>query len=76
MGDLNETEQQEVLAMAKKYPEIEQEITAIEEAMLAIDEVSGISPSSGIKIKFLKHWKLRTKSTALQIFLINLCRKR
>jgi len=54
LGDLNETEQQEVLAMAKKYPEIEQEIIAIEEAMLAIDEVSGVSPSSGIKNKIFE----------------------
>lgn len=54
LGELNETEQQEVLAMAKKYPEIEQEIIAIEEAMLAIDEVSGVSPSSGIKNKIFE----------------------
>ena len=36
LGDLNETEQQEVLAMAKKYPEIEQEIIAIEEAYITL----------------------------------------
>lgn len=61
LGDLNETEQQEVLAMAKKYPEIEQEITAIEEAMLAIDEVSGISPSSGIKNKIFETLEAENK---------------
>ena len=61
LGDLNETEQQEVLAMAKKYPEIEQEIIAIEEAMLAIDEVSGISPSSGIKNKIFETLEAENK---------------
>jgi len=51
LGDLNETEQQEVLAMAKKYPEIDQEIAAIEEAMLAIDQASGVTPSNEVKNK-------------------------
>jgi anti-sigma-K factor RskA len=49
LGDLNETEQQEVLAMAKKYPEINQEIIAIEDAMLAIDQASAVSPSPKLK---------------------------
>ena len=51
LGDLNETEQQEVLAMAKKYPEINQEIIAIEDAMLAIDQDSAVSPSPKLKKK-------------------------
>lgn len=51
LGDLNETEQQEVLAMAKKYPEINQEIIAIEDAMLAIDQASAVSPSPKLKKK-------------------------
>ncbi|MDO6437188.1 anti-sigma factor [Cyclobacterium sp. 1_MG-2023] len=51
LGDLNETEQQEVLAMAKKYPEINQEILAIEDAMLAIDQASAVSPSPKLKDK-------------------------
>lgn len=51
LGDLNETEQQEVLAMAKKYPEINQEIIAIEDAMLAIDQASAVKPSPKLKNK-------------------------
>ena len=51
LGDLNETEQQEVLAMAKKYPEIQQEINAIEDAMFAIDQVAAVKPSLGTKNK-------------------------
>ncbi|WP_339906097.1 anti-sigma factor [uncultured Cyclobacterium sp.] len=51
LGDLNETEQQEVLSMAKKYPEINQEIIAIEDAMLAIDQASAVKPSPKLKNK-------------------------
>lgn len=51
LGDLNETEQQEVLAMAKKYPEINQEILAIEDAMLSIDQASAVNPSPKLKNK-------------------------
>eukprot|EP01013_Petalomonas_cantuscygni_P001332 TRINITY_DN11368_c0_g1_i2.p2 TRINITY_DN11368_c0_g1~~TRINITY_DN11368_c0_g1_i2.p2 ORF type:complete len:251 (+),score=16.66 TRINITY_DN11368_c0_g1_i2:1440-2192(+) len=37
--------------MAKKYPEINQEILAIEDAMLAIDQASAVSPSPILKNK-------------------------
>lgn len=51
LGDLNETEQQEVLSMARKYPEIQQEIEEIEAAMFAFDQASGQEPSSAVKNK-------------------------
>ncbi|MFO7826202.1 MAG: anti-sigma factor [Cyclobacterium sp.] len=51
LGDLNETEQQEVLSMARKYPEIQQEIDAIEAAMFAFDKASGKAPSPAVKDK-------------------------
>ncbi|MDN3686204.1 anti-sigma factor [Cyclobacterium jeungdonense] len=51
LGDLNETEQQEVLSLAKKYPEIQQEIEDIEAAMFAFDTASGSEPSNAVKNK-------------------------
>ncbi|WP_162340504.1 anti-sigma factor [Cyclobacterium salsum] len=51
LGDLNETEQQEVLSMAKKYPEIQKEIAEIEAAMFAFDQASGPEPSPAVKNK-------------------------
>ncbi|SHN15288.1 Anti-sigma-K factor RskA [Cyclobacterium lianum] len=49
LGDLNETEQQEVLSMARKYPEIQEELKAIEAAMFAFDKASGKKPSAEVK---------------------------
>ena len=62
LGDLNETEQQEVLSMAKKYPEINQEIIAIEDAMLAIDQASAVSPSPKLKDKIFDTLELEDKA--------------
>ena len=62
LGDLNETEQQEVLAMAKKYPEINQEILAIEDAMLAIDQASAVSPSPKLKDKIFDTLEIEEKA--------------
>lgn len=54
LGELNETEQQEVMAMAKKYPEVQKELESIEEAMFAFDQISGKKPSPGLKNKIFE----------------------
>ena len=51
LGELTEHERAEVIAMAKAYPQIQQELDALEEAMFAFDELSGKSPSPQLKEK-------------------------
>ncbi|WP_297338351.1 anti-sigma factor [Algoriphagus sp.] len=49
LGELTEREREEVLELAKKYPEIQQELDALEEAMFAFDQLTGIAPSAKVK---------------------------
>lgn len=51
MGELSERERAEVLSMAAKYPAIQKELDELEEAMLAIDELTAKSPSPELKGK-------------------------
>jgi anti-sigma-K factor RskA len=51
LGELSELEREEVVAMAAKFPEIQKELDELEEAMFAIDELTGKSPSPEIKGK-------------------------
>jgi anti-sigma-K factor RskA len=51
LGELNEREREEVLTLAKEYPEIQQELDALEEAMFAFDHATGKSPSPKVKEK-------------------------
>ncbi|MBD3630358.1 anti-sigma factor [Cyclobacterium sp.] len=67
LGDLNETEQQEVLSMAKKYPEIQEEIKAIEAAMFAFDQASGKKPSDAVKSKIFASLDAAADETADEV---------
>lgn len=49
LGELGEREREEVLQMARLYPEIRQELDQIEEAMFQLDEMTGLSPSPSAK---------------------------
>lgn len=49
LGELNEREREEVLAMAKLHPEIQQELDELEEAMFAFDDLSAPAPSPNVK---------------------------
>jgi anti-sigma-K factor RskA len=51
LGDLSEQERAEVVAMAAKFPEIQKELDELEDAMFAIDELTGKTPSLAIKDK-------------------------
>lgn len=51
LGDLNESESEEVLTMAGKYPEIQKELDLLEEKMLAFDQKTGPVPSGKMKDK-------------------------
>ena len=51
LGELTEREREEVIAVAKAYPEIQQELDALEEAMFAFDELSGKTPAPQLKEK-------------------------
>ena len=51
LGELTEREREEVIAMAKAHPEIQQELDALEEAMFAFDELSGKTPAPQLKEK-------------------------
>ncbi|TDQ14963.1 anti-sigma-K factor RskA [Algoriphagus boseongensis] len=51
LGELNEREREEVLTLAKTYPEIQQELDALEEAMFAFDQATGPKPSNKVKDK-------------------------
>ncbi len=49
LGELNEREREEVLALSKQYPEIQQELDELEKAMFALDELTGTKPSAKVK---------------------------
>ncbi|WP_296702560.1 anti-sigma factor [Algoriphagus sp.] len=49
LGELNEREREEVLALSKQYPEIKKELDELEEAMFAFDELTGSKPSARVK---------------------------
>lgn len=51
LGELSEREREEVLTLAKTYPEIQQELDALEKAMFAFDQATGKSPSQEVKKK-------------------------
>jgi len=51
LGELTEREREEVLAMAKQYPEIRNELDQIEAAMFNLDNLSGPAPSEKVKRK-------------------------
>jgi anti-sigma-K factor RskA len=51
LGELSEREREEVLAMAKLHPEIQDELDQIEEAMFNFDNLSGPAPSDEVKDK-------------------------
>jgi anti-sigma-K factor RskA len=51
LGELSELERAEVVAMAAKFPEVQKELDDLEEAMFAIDELTGKIPSAAIKTK-------------------------
>ncbi|GMQ30400.1 anti-sigma factor [Algoriphagus confluentis] len=51
LGELTEREREEVIAMAKAHPKIQQELDALEEVMFAFDELTGKAPSAQVKEK-------------------------
>jgi anti-sigma-K factor RskA len=51
LGELTEREREEVLTLAKTYPEIQLELDTLEEAMFAFDQASGPAPSPKMKEK-------------------------
>lgn len=54
LGELNEREREEVLAMSKQYPEIQHELDELEKAMFAFDELTGNKPSGKLKEKIFE----------------------
>lgn len=54
LGELSEREREEVLQLAKQYPEIQIELDQIEEAFFQFDNQSGINPSSSVKKKIFE----------------------
>ncbi|SFT91525.1 Anti-sigma-K factor RskA [Algoriphagus locisalis] len=51
LGELTEREREEVLSLAKIYPEIQRELDELEETMFAFDTMSGVAPSQEVKDK-------------------------
>lgn len=51
LGELGEREREEVLRMARLYPEIRKELDQIEEAMFQLDEMTGKAPSPAVRNK-------------------------
>jgi anti-sigma-K factor RskA len=51
LGELTEREREEVIAMAKAYPEIQQELDSLEQSMFAFDELTEKNPSAHVKEK-------------------------
>lgn len=51
LGELTEREREEVLTLAKTYPEIQKELDELEEAMFSFDQLTGRSPSPEIKAR-------------------------
>lgn len=49
LGELTEREREEVLALAKAHPEIQQELDALEDTMLSFDQASAVTPSAKVK---------------------------
>ncbi|AMQ58041.1 anti-sigma factor [Algoriphagus sanaruensis] len=51
LGELTEREREEVIAMAKAHPQIQEELDALEQSMFAFDELTGKKPSPQLKEK-------------------------
>ncbi len=51
LGELTEREREEVIAMAKAHPQIQEELDALEQSMVAFDELTGKKPSPQLKEK-------------------------
>lgn len=51
LGELTEREREEVIAMAKAHPQIQEELDALEQSMFAFDELTGKKPSPQLKDK-------------------------
>ncbi|WP_194972333.1 anti-sigma factor [Aquiflexum lacus] len=54
LGELSERERDEVIQLAKQYPEIQLELDQIEEAFFQFDNQAGINPSSSVKKKIFE----------------------
>ncbi|MDN3205579.1 anti-sigma factor [Algoriphagus sediminis] len=54
LGELTERECEEVIAMAKAHPEIQKELDSLEKTMFALDELTGSTPSKGVKDKIFQ----------------------
>lgn len=61
LGELSELEHAEVVAMAAKFPEVQKELDDLGEAMFAIDELTGKTPSAAIKTKIFDSLELGFK---------------
>lgn len=51
LGELTEREREEVLTLAKTYPEIQNELDELEEAMFSFDRLTGPTPSPELKAR-------------------------
>lgn len=51
LGELSEREREEVIRMAKKYPEIQAELDQVEAAFFEFDNKTGKAPSANVKAK-------------------------
>lgn len=67
LGQLNDQEKREVEAMAAKYPEINQEISAIEIAMEQYALANAIEPSEGLGLKIMSQITTETRVVPLNI---------
>jgi anti-sigma-K factor RskA len=54
LGELSEREREEVIQLAKQYPEIQIELDQIEEAFFQFDNQTGVNPSSSLKNKIFE----------------------
>jgi anti-sigma-K factor RskA len=54
LGELSEREREEVIQLAKQYPEIQHELDQIEEAFFQFDNQTGVSPTSSVKKKIFE----------------------
>ncbi|WP_111672371.1 anti-sigma factor [Algoriphagus litoralis] len=54
LGELTEREREEVLTLAKAYPEIQKELDELEEAMFSFDHLTGPTPSKEIKSRIFE----------------------
>lgn len=70
LGQLNDQEQREVEAMAAKYPEVKQEITAIEIAMEQYALAQSIEPSSGLDQKIMQEIDKQEASKIVEVILL------